>query len=135
MSLAILVILVFSFLGILDTIYISYHAYKNTDVWCPIFPKEWCLKVQYSSWSKTMGIPNGYLGLLLYLMIFILTGMLHQGLPVPLIWLQVLVGIGFAFAVYFTIIQAFVLKAFCVWCIISAVNLTAIFYAIFFMQI
>ncbi|MCB0385996.1 MAG: hypothetical protein KDD43_11435 [Bdellovibrionales bacterium] len=132
MSSAIVIIFLFSLIGIIDTIYISYHAYKETDVWCPVFPKEWCLKVQYSKWSKTLGIPNGYLGLLLYSLIFGLTWLYYYHSSVPFLWIQVLSGVGFLFAIYFTIIQALVLRAFCVWCIISAINLTAIFYAVFF---
>ncbi|MCB9085598.1 MAG: vitamin K epoxide reductase family protein [Bdellovibrionaceae bacterium] len=133
MPLAIAVIFIFSLIGILDTIYISYHAYKNTDVWCPIFPKEWCLKVQYSKWSKTFGIPNGYLGFLLYSLIFVLTWLFHYQAAVPFWWIQVLSAFGFGFAVYFTIIQAFVLRAFCLWCIISAIDLSAILIAVFFL--
>lgn len=133
MELTLALILIFSIIGIIDTIYISYHAYTQTDVWCPFFPKAWCKKVQYSKWSKTLGIPNGYLGFLLYVMLFVLALLTYFGVAVPFWWIQALAGIGFAFAAYFTILQAFVLKAFCVWCIISAVNLTVIAYAAFLM--
>ena len=129
------IILIFALFGILDTIYISYHAYKNTDVWCPLFPNEWCTKVQYSSWSKIIfGIPNAYLGLVLYLMIFISTGLnFLEILSIPFLIIQILSAMGFAFAFFFTIIQAFVLKAWCIWCVISAINLSAIFIAVFFL--
>lgn len=133
MDLPIKLLLLFSGIGILDTIYISYHNFTNTDVWCPIFPKEWCKKVQYSSFSKTLGIPNGYLGLLLYTMIFALSWMYFLGSDTFFL-IKLLAGIGFAFAAYFTLIQAFILRAFCVWCIVSAINLTVIFAAAFFMK-
>ena len=126
MDTSFLIILIFSCFGLLDTLYISYHAYTQTDVWCPLFPKEWCKTVQYSKWSKTFGIPNGYLGFSLYLMIFAMTLLIQNGMDLPLWWLKTIASIGFLFSVYFTILQAWVLKAFCVWCIISAINLTVI---------
>lgn len=76
-----------------------------------------------------MGIPNGYLGFVLYSAILILTGFfMFTTMPFwPIIFL---VFTGFLFALYFTILQAFVLRAFCIYCLISAVNFTAMFLAI-----
>lgn len=56
---------VFSVIGLADTLYLSYHTVTKTDVACWFFPKEWCQKVQYSRFSRTLGIPNAYLGLLI----------------------------------------------------------------------
>ena len=123
------VIVLFSVIGLLDTIYLSYHAVKKTDVACWFFPKEWCQKVQYSKFSKTFGVPNPYLGLLMYLVLLALVGMMNGGLAAA--WLPALlkfiVIFGFAFSMYFVAIQAFVLRAFCTWCVVSAINLTVMF--------
>ncbi len=120
----------FSVVGLVDTVYLSYHAIKRTDVACWWFPAEWCKKVQYSKFSKTFGVPNPFLGLLMYLAIIGLTYFAAIGLAAP--WLvKAVVVFGFLFSVYFTFIQAFVLRAFCTWCVISAANFTAMFIALF----
>lgn len=126
MNAAEIIILIFSVIGILDTLYISYHANTGKPVKCWFFPKKWCNKVQYSKYSTTLGIPNGYLGFLLYAGIFLFT-LFSIYTAMPFLPVLILSIIGFGFALYFTAIQAFVLKAFCIYCIISAVNLTIIF--------
>ncbi len=124
---------IFSALGLVDTIYLSYHAIKKTDVSCWWFPKEWCQKVQYSKFSKTLGIPNPFLGLLIYIVIIALTYLTLAGSASP--WLvKAVIVFGFVFSMYFTAIQAFVLRAFCTWCVISAVNFTVMFLALFLVR-
>lgn len=120
---------VVSLIGLLDTIYLSYHAITKTDVACWFFPKEWCQKVQYSSYSKTFGIPNPYLGLLMYIAILVL---LFNPLLAPAWILPFIIIFGFAFSMYFTFIQMFVLRAFCTWCVVSAINFTIMFVSLWF---
>ena len=112
--------------GVLDTLYLLYHKMRGTDVACPFFPDEWGRIVQYSPQSKTFGIPNSFLGLLMYLAILLLTW-LYVGATVPFWTIQAIVTFGFLFSLYFTYIQAFVLRAFCTWCVISAINFTIMF--------
>ena len=120
------VIYVFSLIGLIDTIYLSYHAITKTDVACWFFPKEWCQKVQYSKFSRTFGIPNAFLGFFMYvLLLFLLLNPFAIALPGWLI--PFIISFGFAFSMYFTFIQAFVLKAFCTWCVVSAINFTVMF--------
>ena len=121
---------IFSSLGLIDTVYLSYHAIKKTDVACWFFPKEWCRKVQYSEYSKTFGIPNSYLGLMMYAGILVLTTYTVIGI-LPAWIVKTVVALGFLFSMYFTFIQAFVLRAFCTWCVVSAVNFTVMFIFLF----
>lgn len=123
-------IFVFSFLGILDTIYLSYHAFTKTPVKCIFFPDEWCAKVQFSKYSKVLGIPNPFLGLLMYTALFFMAYFFNQGL-IPFSYIQVVVAIGFLFSLYFTIIQAFVLRAWCTWCVVSTLNFLVLAIAAF----
>lgn len=122
---------IFSAIGIIDTLYLIYHKIKGTDVACPFFPKEWCRTVQYSSWSKTFGIPNSYMGFLIYVFIFIATywyvSMLGSLTP-----LYVLVTLGFLFSLYFMYVQGVILKAFCTWCVLSFINFAVMFVSLFF---
>jgi len=127
MTTALWLIFILSFLGIINTAHLAKHGLNKTAVECPGFPKKWCKKVQYSKYSKTLGISNAYLGFLMYATIFLLTLFFSLGaLPYTysMIPVALLIIIGFLFSLYFTIIQAFVLRAFCTWCVISAVEFT-----------
>lgn len=54
----------------------------------------------------------------------------------PAVWaywaIRAVIAIGFLFSMYFTYIQGFVLKAFCTWCVISAINFVVMFIASFY---
>lgn len=123
------ILCIFSVVGLLDTSYLIYHKLKGTDVACPFFPKEWCYKVQYSPQSTTLGIPNSYAGFSMYITILILSLLYASGL-IPLWPIQVIITLGFLFSMYFTFVQAFVLRAFCTWCVISAINFTVMLLAV-----
>ena len=125
------IIIVFSILGILDTLYLIYHKIKGTDVACLFFPKEWCKKVQYSKYSKTFGIPNSVAGFFIYTAILILTLLFVQGTIVTFLPITILITIGFLFSLYFMYIQGAVLKVYCTWCVISFINFTIMLIALF----
>ena len=114
----------FSIIGLLDTIYLSYHVITKTDVACWFFPKRWCRKVQHSKFSKTFGIPNPYLGLLMYVAILFLIDTTGAA---PSWILPTVITFGFGFSMYFIYIQSFILNAFCTWCVLSAINFTVMF--------
>src|SRR3989344_48550 len=116
--------------GALDTLYLLYHKMRGTDVACPFFPKEWCYKVQHSPQSKTLGIPNSLAGLGMYVLILLLV---FYRASLPLWPLQLVVTFGFLFSMYFVYVQGFVLRAFCTWCVLSAINFTAMFWAVWFL--
>ncbi len=128
-----MVIVVVSIVGLIDTLYLTYHALTKTDVKCLFFPKEWCQKVQYSKYSKTFGIPNPFLGLGMYLAILALSFAFNSGL-VPFWPLSFIITFGFLFSLYFTYIQAFVLRAFCTWCVVSALNFVILFCSVYFLR-
>jgi uncharacterized membrane protein len=110
--------------GILNTLYLSWHTVTGQPVKCLFFPHEWCRKVQYNKrYNRTFGIPNSFAGFALYSLIFILTLLYGMG-SVSLIPVFGLVGLGFLFSLYFLFIQAFVLEAFCTWCVLSALDFT-----------
>lgn len=125
-------IYLFSIIGLFDTLYLIYHGLNGTDVACLFFPKEWCQKVQYSPQSKTFGIPNSIAGFVMYTFILLLAW-LYSGGFAPLWPLQFIITFGFLFSFYFLYVQGFVLKAFCTWCVVSAVNFFVMFVSIWFL--
>lgn len=121
-------------IGIINTIYLSYHSFTKTPVYCLGFPDAWCKAVQQSKYSKTLGIPNPYLGLVMYCALLIFTFLFNA--EVISFWpIAIVVYMGFAFSMYFTFIQAAVIKAFCTWCVISALDFIVLFIAVISYQL
>lgn len=120
------IIYFFSLSGIADTFYIAYCKFKKKDICCFIFPRDWCAKVQRSSYAKIMGIHNSILGFFGYAALLLLILLFSKGI-VPFFPILVLGTVMFAFSVYFIFLQAFVIRAFCIWCVFSAIGATSIF--------
>lgn len=129
MQTSIILIYVFAAIGLIDTIYLSSHVRSKKPVKCVFFPEEWCHKVQYSKYSRTFGIPNPYAGLGMYVLILAMLSLYVAG-SWPFWPVATVISIGFLFSLYFTAIQAFVLRAFCTWCVVSAINFVVMFIAI-----
>ena len=126
-----IVITIFSIIGICNTLYLTYHKVVGTDVACLFFPDEWCQKVQRSKYSKTLGVPNAIAGLLMYLAVLVFS-LLFFYAAMPFWPVTVIVTIGFLFSLYFTFLQAFVLRAFCTWCVLSAIDFVVLAVTVFF---
>lgn len=123
-------VITLSAIGIINTIYLIYHSVKKTPVKCIFFPSEWCEKVQASKYSRTFGIKNSVAGLGMYSGLLILSILLYTAV-LNVVWpIQALVWIGFLFSTYFLFIQGFVLKAFCTWCVLSAIEFSLLFLVI-----
>ena len=120
------IFIVIILLGVLNTIYLSYHNLRGTMVYCLGLPDEWCERVQKSKYSKTFGVPNPFLGLGMLLVILVLAFSYHLEYS-SLYPLQALISFGFLFSLYFVYIQAKVIKAYCTWCIVSALIFTSLF--------
>ena len=120
-------------IGLIDTIYLSYHAFTKTPVKCLFFPAEWCAKVQQSPQSRLFGFPNAYAGLAMYALIIVSLFLFIQG-TIPFWPTTVVVLLGSVFSLYFTYVQAFVLRAFCTWCVLSAINFLLLLIAIFVLR-
>lgn len=131
MSLSLTALFIISCIGVADTLYLIYHKVQGTDVACPFFPPEWCKKVQYSKQSKTFGVPNSVLGFFMYVIVASMVWTVNAELT-PLWPLQITITFGFLFSSYFLYVQAFVLKAFCTWCVLSAINFILMTLLVFF---
>ena len=96
-----------------------------------------CETVQFSSYSRFLGIDVPLLGLLAYAALLGLSMLaLHQ--PGTGRWpglLRLLSGGGVAFSAYLTYLELFVIHAICRWCVGSAVIVLLIFIAALFMRV
>jgi uncharacterized membrane protein len=97
---------------------------------CPIRGTH-CNSVVHSDYSKVFGIPVEKLGMLFYSVIAIGYGFILflPGYYLPLIasTFLFLSMLAFFFSVYLTILQAFVIKNWCTWCLISTIICLMIF--------
>lgn len=121
-----IIILTLSILGIIDAGYLTLTHYLNGSVVCNISGS--CDVVLTSKYSEFFGIPISLLGLIMYAILFVeALKCLMERRSMPNKAILVLSFLGVLFSGYFVSIQAFVLKAWCEYCVFSAVNITAIF--------
>lgn len=116
-----------SLIGIADTAYLSYTRATHGDLSCSILSG--CNIVAASPESVLFGIvPLAYLGLAFYIAIFVLALIFLFSQTKAVLWLLVTAtGLGFLSSIYFLYVQAYVIGAFCIYCLISAATATLLF--------
>jgi uncharacterized membrane protein len=108
-------------LGLAIAGYLTYVHYAGISPVCEI--AHGCEKVQTSRWSSLAGVPIALLGLLGYA--GILGALLAPGeTALTAAAGQALVGAGFS--AYLTCREVFTIQAICIWCVASAVLMTAL---------
>lgn len=117
-----LTLLVLSGLGIGVATYLVYVHYAGIKPICAV--SGGCELVQKSKWSEFLGIPVADIGLGGYIAIFgsllIFKGELNRLVPMGIILA------GFAFTCYLKYAEFFLVKAVCIWCMVSAVIMLAL---------
>lgn len=111
-------LLILGFLGFLDATYLTILHYKNVLPPCSLAGG--CETVLTSKYSVALGVPIALLGALYYLLVIILTGIYWQTkyryIPALLLTLTT---VGLLVGAYLIYLQAFVLHAFCQYCLTS----------------
>lgn len=124
-----LLLMALSLLGLFDSIYLLWE-YTS-----PAHPMVCmgggCDAVRASAYSHLGGLPVPLFGVFMYGFLVLLF-FLYPLLPTTFVRLTQYVvvltsGAGFLFSVYLTGIEAFVLHSWCMWCVLSALLVTAIF--------
>lgn len=119
-------LLTVSFVGFLDSFYLTTKHYSGTALNCSLL--HGCEQVTTSQYSTFFNIPIALLGVLYYLTIFILISLyLDTKNKRILTILPFLTPIGFLASGYFVYLQLFTIKAICIYCMLSALTSTAIF--------
>jgi uncharacterized membrane protein len=114
---------VLALVGLGVAAYDSVMVYAGQPLWCPP-PIDGCNVVAASPYARTLGLPVGYYGVAFYL------GMLGLALSLavaPLsraLRLAAVLGtvIGVLFSLYFMVLQIAFIRAFCIYCLVSAVT-------------
>jgi uncharacterized membrane protein len=112
--------------------YLSYVELTHTDAVCG--PVGDCNTVQQSSYARLFGFLSiGTFGIIGYTLIAIAWAVERFGAPsmkdTAAIGLWALAGFGTLFSIYLTFLEPFVIGATCMWCITSAIIMTALLWA------
>lgn len=112
-------IFIFSLLGLAVSIFLAYE-YSQPTINCPVFGGG-CDSVRLSNYSSLFGVSLPYWGILFYatLIVSCIIFTLKPFNYICLLGRLFLIAFGFVFGVYLTFLEAFVIKAFCMWCLIS----------------
>jgi len=116
--------------GLLIAAYIHFKKNLHHPLVCPIGHS--CDPVVHSKYSRFMDVPVELLGLIYYMLVVVsytLT-LAYPALSGSLLITILLYcsGGAFFFSLYLTAVQAFILKEWCTWCLISATLCALIFF-------
>lgn len=114
------------FIGFLDSVYLTAKRFLGGPIPCFVFTG--CDTVAQSPYAVILGVPLSVIGILYYLTVILIALFYFETKKVELIKLfSGLSAIGFVASLYFIYLQAFVINAFCFYCILSAITSTTLF--------
>lgn len=124
-------LLVLTFLGLADAWYLAQSALDGTALSCGIQGLEamnGCNQVAQSAYSHFLGLPLALYGVAFYAALFVIASVLFA-FPIRLLYrATIALGvIGFMLSLYFVFLQAFVIKALCIYCMASMAIAVLIF--------
>lgn len=106
--------------------YIFYAKRNQQQLVCPVGGS--CNEVLYSSYARTLGIPNEMVGIVYYMFIVAAYGIIGEKLlpiaPQTIPWIA---GVSVLFSLYLVAIQMLVLRKWCEWCLTSTAISLSIF--------
>lgn len=113
-----------AFAGLIDSAYLGINSLQGFVVPCGL--SGGCDKVLNSSYSHLFGLSISWFGFCFYALVAACALFSAFGFP-QLLRISFLVSIpAFAFTLYLLFVQAFVLNAFCQYCLLSALLVTVI---------
>lgn len=113
-------------LGFLDASYLTIEHFLNKVPPCTIV--HGCEAVTTSPYSLIFGIPTALLGALYYLAIILaLVYYLDSKRAIIIKLTASFTAVGFAFSLWLVYLQLFVIRAICLYCMLSALSSTALF--------
>lgn len=110
--------MVFSLVGLMDSIYLTVQHLSGKSVKCTVTGG--CSKVLSSSYATVAGMPTASFGAVAYFAVFSLATLAVFGSRQARIWMALLVVPMILTTCWLFYLQAFVLHAFCEFCLLSA---------------
>ncbi len=121
-----LLFLILAIFGFADATYLTLKHFSGTAITCSL--SQGCGEVTSSAYSEVFGIPVALFGALFYLTVILLSVyFLDRKKEEVLRLISKLTWLGLGAAIYFTSVQAFILHAWCQYCIVSAITSTLLF--------
>jgi uncharacterized membrane protein len=112
--------------GFADSFYLTLEHFLKRSVIC--LNGSGCDLVLQSSYSVVLGIPISAVGLVYYLSVAVLSFWAYKkNSELQRYFVARLPLVGFLASAWFVYLQAFVLRAYCTWCLFSALLSTIIF--------
>jgi uncharacterized membrane protein len=115
---------VLSVLGLADALYLTVEHVTGQSVRCTIVAG--CSEVLSSQYAVVAGVPLALVGAAAYFSVFSLATLAAFGYRIAAILLTPLVLLMFLVSVWLVYLQAFVIHAFCQFCLLSAAVTTAL---------
>jgi uncharacterized membrane protein len=109
---------VVSIVGLVDSIYLTVEHLAGRSVQCTIV--HGCGEVLSSSYASVRGVPLALIGAIAYFTVFSLATLTAFGYRSTARLLPIIVGIMFLTTLWLFYLQAVVIKAFCQFCLLSA---------------
>jgi uncharacterized membrane protein len=123
----VLAFLILSFIGFLDATFLTISHYTSRAVPCVISSFD-CNKVTNGPYSTILGIPVALFGVGYYLILFVMTvAYLDRRYQKILLWTSRFTIMGLIMSLWFIFLMAFVIKAFCLFCLLSAFTSITLF--------
>ena len=112
----------FALIGLAVAIYDSYSIYNGQTLWCPP-PINGCNEVAASPYARIFDLPVGYYGVVYYVYMSGLAALLaYDPLSRALrIGAVLYTALGVLLSLYFMALQIVHIRAFCIYCLVSAV--------------
>ena len=132
-----LLLVVFTFLGVLDASYITYEKFTGQVPTCTVqFIHFKCAAVLNSPWASVGPVPLSLLGVAFYMTFFVLAVLFYLGkeefvvahisLPSDVV-LATFGCFGALFSLYLILVMAVILQAWCLYCVLSALTCLTLF--------
>jgi uncharacterized membrane protein len=125
---AVILILILAFCGLADAAYLAQHVASGAPVICNVHGLSGCNTVLQSQYSHPLGIPLASAGVFFYGLLFVLAALelfiVDRFLRRLLQWISI---IGIIASAYFVFLEAFIIHAFCEYCLTSALITLLIF--------
>ncbi len=116
---------VFALIGLMDSAYLTSKHFSGSQVPCSITGG--CEQVLTSSYSEIFGVPTAVFGAIAYFSAFSLATLTYFGNPKMWTLVGVLASLMAFFSLWLIYLQAFVIGAFCQFCLISAATSITLF--------
>jgi uncharacterized membrane protein len=113
-----------AFLGMIDAAYVALHSAQTFLLPCGFAGG--CDQVLSSPYSHFLGIPIAWFGLLFYVSVTGVGLFCLYGFTQLLRFSLVIVSLAFLFTLYLLYLQAWVIRAFCDYCLLSALFVTTL---------